>query len=93
MTGGGFVGSPANGGTSNYPRQRVTLCSLSILLFYIPWHTARQLIRKLYEEIDIVSSHIARARPCHKFPVAHAAVPKDMLVIGKAADPKPSTRR
>ncbi len=47
MTGGGFVGISSEWWHFELPRQRVTLCSLINSLVLYPWHTARQLIRKL----------------------------------------------
>lgn len=89
MTGGGFVGSPANGGTSNYPRQRVTLCSLinSLVLYPLAHSTSVNQETVMKRSISFRPTLLALVLATN-FPVAHAAVPKDMLVIGKAADPQ-----
>ncbi len=84
MTGGGFVG-----GTSNYPRQRVTLCSLinSLVLYPLAHSTSVNQETVMKRSISFRPTLLALVLATN-FPVAHAAVPKDMLVIGKAADPQ-----
>lgn len=89
MTGGGLSVSPANGGTSNYPRQRVTLCSLinSLVLYPLAHSTSVNQETVMKRSISFRPTLLALVLATN-FPVAHAAVPKDMLVIGKAADPQ-----
>lgn len=81
--------SPANGGTSNYPRQRVTLCSLinSPVLYPLAHNTSVKQETVMKRSIPFRPTLLALVLATN-FPVAHAAVPKDMLVIGKAADPQ-----
>ncbi len=89
MTGGVLSVSPANGGTSNYPRQRVTLCSLinSLVLYPLAHSTSVNQETVMKRSISFRPTLLALVLATN-FPVAHAAVPKDMLVIGKAADPQ-----
>lgn len=89
MTGAVLSVSPANGGTSNYPRQRVTLCSLinSLVLYPLAHSTSVNQETVMKRSISFRPTLLALVLATN-FPVAHAAVPKDMLVIGKAADPQ-----
>lgn len=89
MTGGVLSVSPANGGTSNYPRQRVTLCSLinSLVLYPLAHSTSVNQETVMKRSISFRPTLLALVLATN-FPVSHAAVPKDMLVIGKAADPQ-----
>lgn len=81
--------SRANGGTSNYPRQRVTHYSLinSPVLYPLAHSTPVNQETVMKRSISFRPTLLAIVLAT-TMPVAHAAVPKDMLVIGKAADPQ-----
>ncbi len=89
MTGGGFVGISSEWWHFDYPRQRVTLCSLinSLVLYPLAHSTSVNQETVMKRSISFRPTLLALVLATN-FPVAHAAVPKDMLVIGKAADPQ-----
>lgn len=70
-------------------RQRVTLCSLinSLVLYPLAHSTSVNQETVMKRSISFRPTLLALVLATN-FPVAHAAVPKDMLVIGKAADPQ-----
>lgn len=89
MTGGGFVGIPSEWWHFELPRQRVTHYSLinSPVLYPLahstPVNQETVMKRSILFRPTLLAIVLATTMP-----VAHAAVPKDMLVIGKAADPQ-----
>lgn len=89
MTGGGFVGISSEWWHFELPRQRVTLCSLinSLVLYPLAHSTSVNQETVMKRSISFRPTLLALVLATN-FPVAHAAVPKDMLVIGKAADPQ-----
>lgn len=95
MTGGGFVGISSEWWhfelpqAASYPRQRVTHCSLinSLVLYPLAHSTSVNQETVMKRSISFRPTLLALVLATN-FPVAHAAVPKDMLVIGKAADPQ-----
>lgn len=85
MTGGGFVGISSEW----WHFERVTLCSLinSLVLYPLAHSTSVNQETVMKRSISFRPTLLALVLATN-FPVAHAAVPKDMLVIGKAADPQ-----
>lgn len=89
MTGGGFVGIPSEWWHFELPRQRVTHYSLinSPVLYPLAHSTPVNQETVMKRSISFRPTLLAIVLAT-TMPVAHAAVPKDMLVIGKAADPQ-----
>ncbi len=89
MTGGGFVGISSEWWHFELPQAASYHCSLinSLVLYPLAHSTSVNQETVMKRSISFRPTLLALVLATN-FPVAHAAVPKDMLVIGKAADPQ-----
>lgn len=89
MTGGGFVGISSEWWHFELPQAASYPLSLinSLVLYPLAHSTSVNQETVMKRSISFRPTLLALVLATN-FPVAHAAVPKDMLVIGKAADPQ-----